>query len=110
MMALTETSLNFFVHLDGSLIFTLKQYRFYHSDGDNFENIKNLDQLCGLASTVARSLFFLAGGGEDMDETDETDGQIDLNANCSLVGELTECLASNWSCPLGFFFHFFFSC
>ncbi|KAI9308939.1 hypothetical protein BJ944DRAFT_236529 [Cunninghamella echinulata] len=66
--------------------------RYYNSDLDDQMDIDQLSQkLCGLASITAQTVYQQAQATNSSSEI--------LNANCTLVHELLDCLVYNYSCP-----------
>ncbi|KAI8391220.1 Nicastrin-domain-containing protein [Radiomyces spectabilis] len=66
--------------------------RYYHSDMDYLLNLEPMTQsICKLVNATARTTFIQAQGSSD--------GADLINANCTVVQSLLDCLSTNFSCP-----------
>ncbi|KAI8897691.1 Nicastrin-domain-containing protein [Globomyces pollinis-pini] len=70
--------------------FSNKYYETSLDDGKFWSNA-HISALCGLADSTIKTLFTLATGNTP---------PIELQANCTLVHDLLDCVTRNYSCPI----------
>jgi nicastrin len=68
---------------------------FFNSEFDRKQDwtSQHVSLLCGLATSMSRSLYRTASG---------TEAPSSIAANCTLVNELFDCMTRNFSCPIMF--------